>query len=100
MGWNPSSVPQRILKIVDDNSGGLKLTKLVVEISEAIYTQLLRLPELDKAKFREDPSEWLFKELKKIPEIGVLEYEMQLGAGMTRQKWFVYRKVISLVSSD
>ena len=74
-----------ILKILRDNSGGVKMTKLVVEVIDP------------PADFVGDfPSSFLcsltdkLEEMQKSGKLGLLNYAYPMGGGCVREKTFVY----------
>lgn len=71
-----------ILKAVEENSGGLKMFELIAEL--AANKETIPTPE------------FLEKEIRKIPQLGILEYAGPVVAdGAVRLKQFVYRKFLA-----
>lgn len=70
---------EEIIKIIDDNSGGLKFTELFTHL-------VIRHKNLDPAD--------ILKTIQGIPNLGILEYVMDLGCGTARAKQFIYRRML------
>lgn len=74
-----------VTSIVDDHSGGIKMTELVVELvlalkevgvnAESIKTTLIDIP------------------IGGMTHLGILDYGMRMGVDLYREKQFVYRKL-------
>jgi|APFre7841882654_1041346.scaffolds.fasta_scaffold178741_1 hypothetical protein len=79
---------KRILQIVDEHSGGMKFTELLVEVLHQL------LSENNKLKTKKKPvptPELLLYLCKRHSQLKVLEYSWIMGKNLTRAKWFVYR---------
>jgi hypothetical protein len=80
------TLKEAILKRVNENSGGIKFTALVVDLvvlntEERIRPELPMSPEFTRV---------VEQACKDMPEIEMLDYGMALGDGMQRVKTFVY----------
>jgi hypothetical protein len=74
-----------ISRIIDDHSGGLKFTELLSCIANQ--------PDSTFCWSSTCPDD-ILNTIRKMPCFGVLNYIMNLGAGMGREKHFIYRKDI------
>ena len=81
----PVSDQEIIERIVDDHSGGIKLTELLV----AFMTYGSKGFPMRKPG---SPDEFLQK-IGEIPGLHILRYHMRLGEDAVREKYFIYRKV-------
>lgn len=76
---------EKIVRIVDDHSGGMKFTELLSCLTTEIYESGT------DSNLNLDPDN-VFNTIKKIPCLGILDYIMNLGAGISREKHFIYRR--------
>lgn len=78
---------KQILKILDNHSGGCKMTELITEYISAEF-------DYHGCVVSKNFVEILPKEIQKMRKIiGVLEYAYPLGGKRIRVKEFVYRKL-------
>jgi hypothetical protein len=78
---------KRILKIVDEHSGGIKFSELLVEVLHQILSENSRR----KTKKPTPTPELLLYLCRRHPQLKVLEYSWIMGKNLSRAKWFVYR---------
>ncbi len=73
-----NAIRERIIAIVDDHAGGIKLMELLVYLLIDFRT----ITDVD-----------ILRVVKTISHLGVLEYAMDLGCRRTRAKYFIYRNM-------
>jgi hypothetical protein len=81
-----------ILRVVDQNSGGVKFTKLLAEVLPVWYQDRFQL-KLDwfEDMGTEEIVKTILRTIHSIKGLKVLTYEYNFG-NVTREKYFVYRK--------
>ncbi len=85
-----------ILKILHENSGGIKHLDLYVRVIECLRAGEVKdkdFPHISgsrTARETEQLEEVFEKKLSEIPEIGILEYGWNMGGDTVRLKMFVY----------
>lgn len=70
-------IMERIVAIVDDHAGGIKMMDLLVYLLIDFCT----ITDVD-----------ILRVVRNTPHLGVLEYAMDLGYSRSRVKYFIYRK--------
>jgi len=90
-----NSIQNIVLKIVDENSGGIKFLRLSLEVGKELH--LMDNPFIEP--WNDNFPALLLSVIRSMPELKILTYVHKMSQKVERMKYFIYRPLNTAITT-